>query len=216
MSEAPRLPTAVEIANAVVLSFAALASSWAVYQAELWDGEQAAHYAQANTLRTQASRIAVEGDTLAAVEAQLFNAWLTAKANGDEALASFYQARFPEHMKPAFNAWLAQRPLINPSAAPTPFATREYQFPGRRSASQLDARADQNFRAGQRDNAISDAFQQSATLLAVALFFGGIGQVFKLPSARIGLLAVATIALVAGILRLISLPVQVLGLATPG
>ncbi len=205
----------LEVASAVVLSIAALASSAASYQAGLWDGEQAAHYTRASVLRVQASRAALEGDTLRAVEVQAFGAWLEAKARGDNKAADFYQARLPAEFKPAFNAWLAEDPLTNPSAAPTPFAMPAYRRPGQDQASATDAQAEQTFNQGQYDNAVSDAFEQGATVLAVALFFGGIGQVFKGKGTRIALLTIAGVALVAGLLRVLSLPIQVLGLGPP-
>jgi hypothetical protein len=206
----------LEVASAVILSIAALASSGASYQAGLWDGEQAAHYSQAGALRIQASRAALEGDALKAIEVQTFGAWLQAKSRGDEQMADFFQARFPADFKPAFNAWVAEHPLTNPSAAPTPFAMAAYRSPGRAEARALDAKADQTFEKGQYDNAVSDAFEQGATVLAVALFFAGIGQVFKARGTRIALLTVAGLALVAGLLRLVSLPLQMIGLGPPG
>ena len=205
----------LEIASAIILSVAALASSWATYQASLWDGEQAANYSRANALRIQASRAALEGDAMATVHVQMFTGWLDARARGDERLAAFYQARFPPDMKPAFNAWIAERPLANRSASPTPFASSAYSRPGSDSARELDLRADQSFAAGEYDNAVSDAFQQGSTLLAIALFFGGIMQVFRQKTARTVLLVVAGAALVGGLIRLFSLPLQVLGLQAP-
>lgn len=206
---------ALEVASAIVLSIAALASSGASYQAGLWDGEQAAHYSRANALRVQASRVALEGDAVRTIEVQVFQGWLEAKARGDDRTADFFQARFPSEFKPAFNAWLADHPLTNPSAVPTPFNTSAYRRPGRDEANALDAQAQKAFDAGQYDNAVSDAFEQSSTILAVALFFAGIGQVFKGKGTRIALLTVAGLALAAGLLRLLSLPIQMIGLGPP-
>lgn len=207
----PRLETA----SAVVLSLAALASSWAVYQASLWDGEEAAQYSRTNALRIQASRAALEGDALASAELQIFGAWLEATARGDDELAAFYQARFPAGLRTAFDAWMADDPMSNPTAPPTPFATPDYRRPGLDAARRLDQQADASYAAGRRANRIADAFQQSSTVLAVALFFGGIGQVFSRTTPRLVLLAVACVALLAGLLRLVSLPVEILGLHVP-
>lgn len=206
---------ALETASAIILSISALASSLAAYQAGLWDGEQAAHYSRANAERTQASRAALAGDALAAVEVQMFGAWLGARVRGDQGLADFYQARFPPGLKVAFNAWMESDPLNSPSAPPTPFATTVYRRPGADEARALDRRADASFAAGQQANGISDAFQQSSTMLAVALFFGGIGQAFSQSKTRLIMVVVAGVVLVLGLLRLLSLPMQILGLHTP-
>jgi hypothetical protein len=216
MAGSDEVTNGLEIASAIVLSVAALASSWANYQAGLWDGEQAAHYSRTNALRTEASRVVLEGDALTGVEVQMFGAWLVAKANKQDQLASFYEARFPPHFKPAFHRWQQDDPLTDPSAPPTPFATEAYRRPGLAESQALERQADKDFRDGQYANAVSDGFQQGATMLALALFFGGIGQVFKGRTARIGLLAVAGVTLVLGLLRLFSLPLQVLGLGVPG
>ena len=202
----------LEAASAIVLSIAALASSWASYQAGLWDGEQAAHYSRTNALRIEASRIALEGDALAGVEVQMFGAWLSAKANGQPTMAAFYEARFPVTFKPVFHRWLQDNPLQDPSAPPTPFATEGYRRPGLAKSQALDRQAEKIFQEGQYANAVSDGFEQGATMLALALFFGGIGQVFQGRTARIALLTVAVIGLAVGLLRLVSLPVQILGL----
>jgi hypothetical protein len=215
VAEKPNPVDRLEIASAIVLSVAALASSWATYEAGLWDGEQATHYTRANNLRIEASRMALEGDVLASAEVQMFSAWLQAKARDEAALADFYQARFPPSLKPAFNAWLAEQPFTNPSAPLSPFSTPGYKRPGRAAADRLDSEAAKAFAEGQYANAVSDAFQQSATILALALFFGGIGQVFKSRAPRLVLLTVAFIALVGGLLRLFGLPIQILGLHPP-
>jgi hypothetical protein len=216
MADEREAPDRLEIASAVILSVAALGSAWATYQAGLWDGEQAAHYSRANAQHIEASHRGLEGDLLGSLEVEAFAAWLNAKAKKDDALAGFYQARFPDHFKPSFNAWLAERPLTNPSAPPTPFATPAYRRPGQDAAAKLGREADELFAKGQYANAVSDAFQQGATVLAVALFFGGIGQVFRQRGTRIALLTVAGLALVAGLLRILSLPAQFLGLGPPG
>jgi len=215
MADSDQRTDGLEIASAIVLSIAALASSWAAYQAGLWDGEQAAHYSRTNALRTEASRVVLEGDALAGVEAQMFGAWLQAKANNQEQLAAFYEARFPPHFKAAFHRWQQDKPLSDPSAPPTPFATSAYKRPGLERSQELERRADKDFKDGEYANAVSDGFQQGATMLALALFFGGIGQVFRGRSARVFLLAVASVTLVVGLLRLFSLPIQILGLGVP-
>jgi len=206
-NERPRLETA----SAVVLSLAALASSWAVYQASLWEGEEASQYTRASALRIQASRTAIEGDALASAELQVFGAWLEAAARGEDQLAAFYLARFPAGLRAAFDAWAADEPMSNPAAPPTPFATPGYRRPGLDASRRLDQQADASYAAGRRASRIGDGFHQSSTVLAAALFFGGIGQVFSRTGPRLVLLAVACLALLAGLLRLFSLPMQFLG-----
>ncbi|MEI9891134.1 MAG: hypothetical protein WDN45_11720 [Caulobacteraceae bacterium] len=91
-----------------------------------------------------------------------------------------------------------------------------YRRPGADETTRLDKSADDIFNTGQYANAVSDAFEQGATALALALFFGGIGQVFRHKGTRIVLLTVAAGALLFGVARIVSLPIQVLGLGPPG
>jgi hypothetical protein len=53
----------VEIVIATVLSAAALMTSWATYQAALWDGDQAANYSHANGLRVVSTRVRLEAES---------------------------------------------------------------------------------------------------------------------------------------------------------
>ena len=215
MADEPARMDRLEIASAIILLISALASAAATYEAGLWDGEQAAHYSRANTLRVEASQAALEGDVVASAQMRVFDAWLQAKARKEDALAGFYEARMPPGFKPAFTAWLAEQPLQNPSAPESPFVTPGYQRPGRDEAARLDAEAAKAFANGQYANSVSDAYQQGAALLAIALFFGGIVQIFRVRGARVAMLAIASLATVAGLLRLLTLPVQVLGWHAP-
>jgi len=196
----------IEVVIATVLSIAGLATSWSSYQASLWDGEQAAHYSRANALRVSASRARLEADTQRSIQIGLFNSWLQAKARGDDTLANFYEARFPADLKSAFQPWIAQAPLKNPNAPQSPFATAAYNPAGYAEAEQLDVLSDKTFDRGQEDNRISDVFTRGTVFLAMALFFAGIGQVFKFRIVRLALLVIAIAACAVGISSVAFLP----------
>jgi hypothetical protein len=197
----------IELANALVLSLAAMGIAWATYQASLWDGDQAAAYSQASTLRLQSNRVAGEAELLRAVEVGMFNSWLEASSTGDTRRADFYAARFPLEMRQPFAEWLATKPLATPGAPATPFAMASYRSTGQARAVDLDHRANETFDDGQRANDVSDAFVQGSTVLSLALFFAGIGQVFRMRRLRWALLSLAALACAAGLFRIITLPV---------
>jgi hypothetical protein len=200
------MDSVMEVLIATVLSVGGLMTSWASYQAALWDGEQAAHYSHANALRVMASRVRLEADERRGLQMMLFNSWLQAKARDDATLAAFYERRFPPDMRPAVNAWLLLHPLKDPTAPPSPFAMPAYRPDGMAEATRLEGEADATFEHGQSDNRISDLFTQGAVYMATAMFFGGIGQVFRMRSVRVGLLAVAIVACAIGLSRIVSLP----------
>ena len=93
------------------MSLAALATSWASYQASLWSGEQAEHTASAAAVRAKATRAYNRADDLRMIDIGTFAHWMTAKAGNDSALAGFIAARFRHEFKPAFESWIASRPL---------------------------------------------------------------------------------------------------------
>ena len=196
----------IEIVIAIVLSAGGLMTSWASYQAALWDGEQAAHYSRANAIRVMATRARLEADAHRTAEMALFNAWLQTVAEDRKTLASFYEARFPRDMKPAFDAWIEEAPLKNPDAPQTPFAMPAYQPQGMIQAQKLEAQADATFEVGQENNRVSDLFTQGAVILAMAMFFGGIGQVFRMRPVRLALLAISILACAIGLARILTLP----------
>jgi hypothetical protein len=207
----PRLEGAgpwTEIAGAVVMSIAALVTSWASYQASLWDGDQAAAYSKAEGFRTEASRRSTRAGQLLAADVLLFTNWLDARAHGDEQLQAFYTNNFRPGFKAAQAEWLAMRPLENPSAPRTPFSLPSYQIPEATQAKLMTEHANRVFLTGQRANEISDGYVKVTVFLAAALFFGGIGQAFRILPVRLTLIAVALANLVWGIVVMLGLPVN--------
>jgi hypothetical protein len=199
-------PRSLETVTAVVLATAALGASWAGYQAALWDGEQAAAYSRAEALRVEASTASLSANAHAAVDVQLFSAWMNAKAAGKDRLAEVYSSHFRPQFRQAFGAWMQTNPLANPDGAPSPFATPAYTEGLTAPSRALSARADKVFEEGQRDNDISDGFTQATAILAMALFFGGIVQVFKGRNVRVFLVSLAALATVLGLVRIVTLP----------
>jgi hypothetical protein len=197
---------ALEIGTAIVLSVTALVTSWAGYQASLWDGEQAAHYTNANAKHMAAARQATRAGQLQALDVMAFAEWANAYASGNTRLQAFYEARFRPEFRTAFEAWRASKSLRNPDAPPTPFVDPVYRRAAEVEADATESEAVRLFQQGQRANSISDHYVQGSVVLASALFFGGMCQVFRTPKVRMALLAVAVIAVVLGMFRIFTLP----------
>ena len=201
----------VEPTVAIVLSAAGVLTSWASYQAELWDGVQLMRYGRADGHRVEASSSALEASLTRAVEVSLFRAWIEAKSDGDDRLAGFYEARFPRNLGSAFSEWVALRPLENPKAPPSPFAMPSYRPQGSAQAASLEARAEADFRAAIEAKHTADAYVRGSLVLASAMFLGGICQVFKQAGARFALTLMSVLALLAGTVQIVRLPMLPLG-----
>jgi hypothetical protein len=110
-----------EVAATVLLALAAVATAWSGYQASQWHGEQALASSRATATRVESTRASGEANRQVQVDLATFTQWTDAFAQGDARLAAFYRARFRDEFRPAFETWLASRPLRNPEAAKTPF-----------------------------------------------------------------------------------------------
>jgi hypothetical protein len=196
----------LDVLSAIVLAASALATTYASYQAELWDGEQAALYAEANALRVEASQTSLRAGQLEGADLMTFGAWLSAYASNKDRLQLFYAQRFRSELSTAFNAWIATQPYTNPDAPPTPFAMPGYDAGGRRAAVELERQAQEKFAAGQEANEKGDKFVLATVILANALFFGGINQLPHGRRIRLVLLTLAVVFCVLGVARIAILP----------
>ena len=88
-------------------------------------------------------------------------------------LADFYVDRFRDEFRPAFDAWMATRPLDEPDAPPTPFAMAEYQVASRNEAARLDAAAEASAAEVRQDIQRASNYVLTVVLYAVVLFFAG-------------------------------------------
>jgi hypothetical protein len=210
-SPAPRrwfgasLDGVVDLLTAVVLAAGGLLTAWAGYQGSLWDGEQAAHYAQADSRRTEAARAAASGAHLLAIDVQMFTAWLGAYTGDQDELMAFYRDRFRPEFKPPFEAWMAAGPRSG-KGPPTPFSAPGYRIAQLERSRRLEREADALFARGQRANEISDAFTRTTVALASAMFFAGMGQVFDRPKLRLVLAGLAALMCIWGAVRVLVLP----------
>ena len=165
----------IELATALLLALAAVATAWSSYQATRWNGEQAKTASRVNKTRIEAARAADLATSQTQVDIATFIQWVDAYANDDAELARFYRTRFREEFRPAFEAWVATRPLRNEGAPPTPFAMQQYSLEADAEADRLDAEAE----------------VLGVVLCAVALFFAGM-------SARLGTQGLRKLMLVLG------------------
>jgi len=182
-------------------------TSWVGFQAALWDGEQASHYAQAGSARVAATAALTAGGQLQTADLLMFQGWLNAAAQNEPTLQTFYRQRFRPEFATAFEAWIKTDPLTNPGAPASPFVVPEYQSALLTKAQRLQRRADDLFNQGQRDNDVGDRFVRATVLLAVALFFGGIGQTFKSTTIKGVLVALAFVVCALSALLVARLPI---------
>ena len=197
-----------EVIVTVVLAFATLATAWSGYQAARWGGEQSTSYSQAGALRTESTRASTEAGQLVQIDIGMFANWINAFAAEDQQLAEFYEDRFRDEFKPAFEAWLVTDPVNNPDAPATPFSMPEYQLNKAAEAERLEKEAEATFAQGEEANHIGDNYILNTVFLASVLFLGGIATRFKAMSARWVIILFSLGILTFGLINLLTYPIQ--------
>lgn len=198
-----------ELLATVLLVVAALATSWSSYQATRWNGEQAAAAGRTNAIRIDAARADGLARTQTQVDVATFIAWADADLRGETKVADFYVDRFREEFRPAYQAWIAQRPLTNPDAASTPFAMDEYQVAAKTEAARLDASAEASAAEVRTDIQRSSNYVLTVVLYAIVLFFAGMSTRLSNLRLRWVTTIAGTVVLLGALAWLATFPVSV-------
>ena len=199
----------VEVLATVLLACAAVATAWSSYQATRWNGETTKTTSRDNAARIDAARAQGLAAAQTQVDIAMFFQWVNATATDDDDLATFYEDRFREEFRPAFDAWLATEPLQDPTAPPSPFAMDEYALQATADAEELDAEAEQ-LAATVRNNVQRAAnYVLAVVLFSVALFFGGMSTKLRRDGTRKVLVVVGCAIFAGTTIWLATFPVSV-------
>ncbi len=200
----------VEIAAAILLSLATVLSAWGAYQATRWGGNQANSYALSASLRSESARHGAVATRQIQIDVATFIAWSSAKAQRDSQLADFLETRFRAEFKPAFAAWLAERPAGSTELPPgTPFDLPTYHLAEQDLADAKAVDSERALKAAQTANQTGDDFVLTAVLFASVLFFAGMAARFRPQWIRWAMLGVAVVIFCIGLVVEFSLPQSV-------
>jgi hypothetical protein len=196
----------IEILEAIILALVAVATAWSGYQAAQWDGHEAELYAESNILNVEASSLITTNGQELIYNTNTLSNWLNAKVQGDNELAQFYENRFLEEYKIAFDAWIKTDPLNNSQAPLGPIFMPEYRSSKMEEAANLSREASTKFYDGTKARATADDYVRNTVFLATVLVLMAISQRFEIKSIRTGLIILSFGLLSFGILTLIMLP----------
>jgi hypothetical protein len=196
----------LEILEAVVLAAVAVLTAWSGYQAAKWDAESAKAYARASATTVEAQ----EQQTLAGqdhlYDITTFDSWLEAKLRGEHEIAAHFERRFRPEYAVAYAAWLKTDPLHDPKAPPGPSFMPEYRSARREKSRELGEQARDDFERGVATRETGDDYVRITVILATVLLLTALSQRFRIHAARVGLLAVASVMLVAAMYFIVSFP----------
>ena len=196
----------IEIGEAIVLAFVAIATAWSGYQTARWDGRQAELYSISSKNRALATQASTRSGQERLYDNSTFGLWLQAKAQGETEDQKLFERRFRLEYRPAFAAWLKLNPLENPKAPPGPMFMPQYRNRSAERASAYDELANAAFEKGTDARETADKYLRNTVLLATVLFLTALAQKFKLRRVRVGLLVLSGILLVVGLGFVIAYP----------
>src|ERR1700745_2441238 len=105
----------VEPVTALLMALATLSTAWCSYQSAAWTRKSNGLMNEFNALERKAGVLSLQGMQQATIHTALFMEVLAAKQADNEQLANFYVERFPPDLRKAYDAWLAQKPFVNPN-----------------------------------------------------------------------------------------------------
>jgi hypothetical protein len=198
----------IELAAAVILALATIVAAWSAYQATRWGGEQAKASRNALEARADASQLTTIYTAEIQVDVQLWTTWLQQAADENDRGMAFFEERFRDEFRPAFDAWLALKP--EGEAPPgTPFDMEEYAPESRAQAEQRLADSEAAADASAEANQTGDNFVLTAVIMASVLFFAGVGTKLKGRAVRLLMLVFAALLFLGGVAFMLSLPQNV-------
>jgi hypothetical protein len=198
----------VEVAATILLALAAVATAWSSYQATRWNGEQAKTSGRVNKTRIEAARASDLANAQQQVDVATFMQWVDSYARGETKLVNFYRERFREEFRPAFNAWVATKPLKTEGAPLTPFAMPQYRLAAKAEAERLDGTAEELSAQVRRNIQRASNYVLGVVLFAVALFFAGMSTKLTAPGLRKTMLGVGYVLFLATVVWIASSPVS--------
>lgn len=196
----------LEIGEAVLLAFVAIATAYSGYQSARWDGHSAEKYAESSKLRAEGNLAQTQGGQLRLYDTTTFDVWLLATTTGDSEAADLLEERFTPGYKIAFDAWQETDPLNNPAAPPGPMFMPEYRNRLEEEAVELDAQASEAFTEGADSRQTGEQYVKITVFLATVLFLIAVSQRFDVRAVRLSLLGVAVVFLSAAVVALFTYP----------
>jgi hypothetical protein len=208
-TRAARADHRLELAATVLLAMAAVATAWSSYQSSRWHGQQAKAQSASIAARVESTRADGVANRQVQIDVALFTQWVDAYARDESELADFYRRRFREEFTPAFDAWIASKPLRNPDAPLSPFVLPEYKLAATADAATLEARAAAASQNVGKYIQRADNYVLAVVLFAASLFFAGISTRLHARGMRAAILGLGYFFFLGTVVWLATFPIDV-------
>jgi len=196
----------VVVAEAILLSIITIATAWVGYQAALYQTESRNVSTEATNTRAAGGRALATAEATRSIDASAFNTWATAYVLRNQDAMQVAARRFRADYKVAFGAWIATRPIVNPSAPAGPSYMPQYQQPGKVVWQQDTKEATRLSLLAAWNGHVADHYVRITVVLAAALFLAAISRQFKYRRVRFSVDIIGLIVLGYGAYLMFLLP----------
>ncbi|BDZ65532.1 hypothetical protein [Agromyces mangrovi Wang et al. 2018] len=194
----------IDIIAVFVLSITAVLTAWCGFEASKWGGEMSIAFSQASSSRIQSTNFEGEARDARMFDLVIWASYVESVANDEPALTAYIEERFTPHFAVAFEDWDASG-----REESGPFVMESYVPPGTVEAAELGERADQKFQEALDNNQRGDNYSLLTVLFALVLFLSAMAQRDISPKAAWGLLGLAMVVAVVGIVILTTFPIKI-------
>jgi hypothetical protein len=195
-----------ELISVVVMSLTAILTAWSGFQGAKWTAIQTDAYAAATDDQTESVRASNEARQATTIDVAVFIAWLEARLDNELEGAEFIYGGFPDRLRIASDAWLAEDPFNDPDAPTSPFVMPEYVVATAEEADALALSAEERTLAAQEAAENANAYVLMTVLLAIVLFFASVSAKLTGLVNRWAVLIMSIIGLIAGSMILLTFP----------
>lgn len=197
--------------TAIILALAAVATTWASFQASQWSNAQSDAQSVSAIQRSDANRAASEATSQSVVDSQMWISWVEAVASGQKDRAGFLRDRFSPALDKAQKEWLGKVPVDgdgNPARVPdgTPLDLPSYVVPSQIQADELSNKAEASLAEADEASNTATKYVMLAVLFALVLFFASVATKFTSPKIQVALILTGLLLLVTTCIRMILLP----------
>ncbi len=197
--------------TAIILAVAAVATTWASFQASQWSNAQSDAQSASAIQRSDANRAASEASSESVVDSQMWISWVEAVAAGQKDRAGFLRDRFSPALDRVQKEWLGTVPVDaegNPARVPdgTPLNLASYVVPAQVQADAYSNKAEASLADADEASNTSTRYVMLAVLFALVLFFASVATKFTSPKIQVGLILTGLVLLFTTCVRMLLLP----------
>ncbi len=197
--------------TAIILALAAVAATWASFQASQWSGTESDAQSVSAIARSDAGRAGSDATSEQIVDSQMWLSWLNAYANGQQQRADFFSGRFSPALAAAQREWVSGavmgadgKPVTIPPG--TPMDLPSYVVPSAVAAQAYADKAEAALAEADVAASTSTRFVLLAVLFALVLFFASVATKFAAPKVQAMLILLSIVLLLLTFGRLLLLP----------